>query len=101
MNQQEFSVKWEEYKDGGQGRCCNTSYLIEEEIDVKKIEANDKKMKSVCRCHFSEILNLKGFYSQLLYSSGTYPKQVWKKMFRCLSYSGVHQDAVKKIWIEL
>ena len=42
---------------------ASTSYLIEEEVEDKKIKAMCKKMKSVCRVKFDESLNSTHFYS--------------------------------------
>ena len=42
---------------------ARTSYLIEEAVEDKKIEAIYKKMKSVCRIKFDESLNSTHFNS--------------------------------------
>ena len=42
---------------------ASTSYLIEEEVEDKKIKAMCKKMKSVCRVKFDESSNMTHFYS--------------------------------------
>ena len=42
---------------------ASMSYLVEEEVEDKKIKAMCKKMKSVCRVKFDESLNSTHFYS--------------------------------------
>ena len=42
---------------------ANADYLIEEEVEDKKIKAMYKKMQSICHIKFNESLNSTYFYS--------------------------------------